>query len=199
MSERLNLEYQRGEIDYIYTHDGEAIEFITRQGYRKVASDQACYERHVVYPIYPDTEILLTDTTVEVKLTGNMNNIMGAIGVLYKRDLDGYILSHVSIDDYQHKFAEEGSYWKKMPQTMIMKTCETSLIRMAYPDLFGSVYYEEEEPDRVIFEKDRIIKFIRKNMEIADDFITTDRPLETLDREALWEIEENIRKVLDER
>jgi hypothetical protein len=130
---------------------------------------------------------------------GDMSNITGAIGILYKKDMPGYIMSYTSMSDYEHKVAEKGDYWDRMQHTMLMKVCETSLIRAAYPELFGSIYFEEESPDKDVTDRGAIVKYIRRNMQVAKEYILTDRPLESLHIDALRDIEKKTKESVNER
>lgn len=155
----LGLSVGDKEIMALCKDDGTWVIIITRNGYRKALAKREDYSRHVVYPIYDNSVINIDGDKVSVNISGGMSNVMGAIGFLYKKDAPGFFMYQDTIDDH-HGTSE---YYKNMPHTMIMKSCEVALIRMAYPDLFANTYSEDEytEIRETKETKDTIIKYLR--------------------------------------
>ncbi len=196
-AEKLSLGIDSGDIIEVFSTSGESIIIIKRQGYRRVAAQQPDYIKHTVYPIYPNTQIEIVDDAIRISMGGDMSNVTGALGVLYKKDVPGYLLHHVSMSDYEHKITEENEWWKKMPQTMLVKTCETSLIRMAYPEMFAGVYFEEEEPEKIVSERKDVIVFLRKNIKTLSGIIPQNIALDNLKIDELRELETKAKEILN--
>ena len=189
----LGLDPNKGEIAKICQEDGDWVIIITRQGYRKAVAEQPDYIRHVVYPIYDTTRVLIKGDVVEVEIVGEMSNLMGAIGFLYKRDMDGFFIYQVSLSDYEHLVADS-KFWKTMPHSAIQKNCEIALIRMAYPELFGNVYAEEEFAEKKGDKRSDMIKLIRQNISVAAKYMPENIKLESLSTGELKQIINNMQE-----
>ncbi|MDP3013298.1 MAG: recombinase RecT, partial [Candidatus Subteraquimicrobiales bacterium] len=138
--------------------DGDPLFIITRNGYRKTAAAQPDYVKHVVYPLYDNSVVRVVGDSVEVTISGGMANLIGAIGFLYKQNVPGFFVYQVHIDDYE---SMTGFYWEQRKNTMIMKVCEVNLIRMAYPDILGNTYSDDEVGEKLYDKKKPLIAFIR--------------------------------------
>lgn len=142
LAKRLGLEYG---VDVVCKHDSTEKDkwntIITRNGYRKAVSAEIDYLRHMVYPIYDNTEIVIDGDNVRVSVNGRKTNLVGAIGFLWKAGLDGPFVMQVDMDDYEHL---EGTYWTNMKVVMLSKIAEVGLLRIAYPALFSGTYSPEE-------------------------------------------------------
>lgn len=187
----LGLDPDKGEIVKYCTPEGEWIIQITRQGYRKALAGQPDYDRHVVYPIYDNTHITIDGNNVRVEVTGEMSNLMGAMAFLYKRDMDGFFMYQLAISDFEHLLADS-RFWKNMPHSAAIRTCEIAVIRMAYPELFGNVYTEDEFVSHKVETRNDIIKEIRTDMEIANGIIEGNVRLESLSTDELKNIRDAV-------
>lgn len=180
LASRLNLDPDSGDIVLMCTEEGEWVIVITRNGYRKALVEQPDYKRHCIYPIYNNTVVDIVDNSVSVHITGAMHNLIGAIGVLYKHNLDGPFIWQVTLDDYLHLNHKS---WTEMKHTMLVKVCEVGLIRMAYPELFAGTYSDSEywgdredgnykSPEtKKTLTKAEAIRYIRENASIVEDLI----------------------------
>lgn len=200
ISEKLGLKVENGEIIETTTPNGDKIVIIKRQGYRRIVSQQPDYIKHIIYPIYPGTEIEISNNDeIHVRMDGDMSNITGALGVLYKQDVPGFFMYHVSMSDYEYKIIESDEWWMRMSQTMLMKTCETALIRMAYPAIFSGIYFEEDDPGKPINERKETINYLRSHMSMTRDFLPSkEYALENLKIEELRELKQKVDKKVSE-
>ena len=187
----LGLDPNKKEIYLSCTPSGQWIYVVTRYGYRKAAAKQPDYLNHVVYPIYDNTRIEIADNKVSVSISGDMCNITGAIGFLYKQGMPGFFCYQSTLSDYDGLISE-GAFWKSMPHTMIMKVCETTLIRMAYPDLFQDTYSEEEFVEEKKAPRKDLIRSIRERLEEARPFLSPTVSLDNMDISELMEIKRKI-------
>lgn len=163
-AKQLNLEIGK-DIVLLCNSDGEWVHVITRNGYRSAVANEPDYHRHVVYPIYTGTRISIAGDTVSIDIPGDMGNIVGAIGFLYKKGMDGFFVWQVSLEDYSHL---PGKLWNEMAGTMIVKVDEVGLIRMAYPKLFSGTYSDDEYWEgRKVNDAEGMVKYIHENCSYA--------------------------------
>lgn len=115
--------------------------FVGRDGYRKGAQRHPLYEYHVCDAVYTNDLFGAKSGEVvhEYKL-GSRGELVGAYCIVKRKYAEKPCYVFVELKEY----STGKSLWQTKPATMIKKVAEAQCLRMAFQDLFGGTYAEEE-------------------------------------------------------
>lgn len=116
--------------------------FVGRDGYRKVAQEQADYNGHLVEAVYSNDRIKVSNGHLEHEFNlFERGHLTGAYCEVYRRGIDVPFRVMVRLDEYKKNFGN----WQSMPETMIKKVAESQALRQAYQGLLGGTYHDAED------------------------------------------------------
>lgn len=123
--------------------DNAAQIFIGRDGYRKSAQANANYDYHHVEAVYENDDLnydLSKGEVIHKQNFKNRGNLLGAYCITKRKNSSKPIFVFVELKEY----STNKSLWASKPATMIKKVAEAQSLRMAFQDIFGGSYAEEE-------------------------------------------------------
>lgn len=125
--------------------DNPAQIFVGRDGYRRSAQANPNYDYHHVEAVYSNDDLHYSVSTGEVSHKQdfkNRGNLIGAYCIVKKKNSSRPIYVFVELKEYD----TGKSLWATKKATMIKKVAETQCLRMAFQEIFGGTYGEEEIP-----------------------------------------------------
>ncbi len=140
--------------------------FVGRDGYRKIISNNANYDGHIVDAVFSNDEFNVDLIQGHVKHIPNFKDrgkLIGAYCIVYMKNsrIPHYVFVEVT------EYNTGRSVWKDKPATMIKKVAEAQAIRMA-DQTCSSTYSEEEMPDDRIGDHSSKAKKLNKALNIYD-------------------------------
>lgn len=134
--------------------------FIGRDGYRKCAQRNAQYDIHHADAVYSnDVFEVRNGNPIHRYGTLDRGKLIGAYSTVKKKSSTEQFFVFVDLKEYN----KGQSCWVSMPATMIKKVAEAQVLRMAFQDVFGGTYSEEEN-----WEKDKNQKSSETNARIIE-------------------------------
>jgi len=115
--------------------------FVGRDGYRKAAQSYPDYDFHQADAVYENDEfeVLNGDVHHKYKLK-DRGRLVGAYCIVKRKNASRPMYVFVDLAEYDKR----QSVWKEKPATMLKKVAESQALRMAFQDLLGGTYGEEE-------------------------------------------------------
>ena len=198
IAEKTGLDPFSNEVT-IQEEEGRYFVIIARDGYRRVAQAEENYDYHQVVPLYEGDQLKIVNGMPEhIQALSAKSDLIGAYGILKKKDSSRPIYLQVSLAEY----ASKDKFWSKSqgkPSTMICKVCESQLIRMAYQELFTGSYSDTEFVSSGKDNKRKEIEdFLREHFDISEQFIK-DKGLLEMDIEELDAVRESVECILQEK
>lgn len=159
-----------------YRTGDKASIFIGRDGYRKGAQRQQSYDFHYSEVVYSNDEFSVTGGVINHKFNlKDRGTILGAYSVAKRKEATQSVYSYVSFKEYNKGF----SNWKTMPEVMIKKVAEATVLRMVWQELFAGTYDESENwnDDVVDVVEDNTVAIEKPKKKVKD--ITPIKKIET--------------------
>ena len=129
--------------------DNPAQIFVGRDGFRRSAQANPNYDYHHVEAVYSNDNLHYDLAKGEVNHTQdfkNRGNLVGAYCIVKRKSATKPVYVFVDLKEY----TTGKSLWGTKPATMIKKVAEAQCLRMAFQELFGGVYAEEEVQEKDI-------------------------------------------------
>ncbi len=123
--------------------DSPAQIFVGRDGYRRSAQANDNYDYHHVEAVYSNDSLHYDLSKGEVNHTQdfkNRGNLVGAYCLVKRKSSSKPVYVFVDLREY----TTGKSLWSTKPATMIKKVAEAQCLRMAFQELFGGTYADEE-------------------------------------------------------
>jgi phage recombination protein Bet len=121
--------------------DSAASIFVGRDGYRKSAQANSNYDYHLSDAVYSNDSFSVHNGEVshEYRVT-ERGNLAGAYCIVKRKSSSKPIFVYVELKEYD----TNKSLWATKKATMIKKVAEAQCLRMAFQELFGGTYSEDE-------------------------------------------------------
>jgi len=124
-----------------YQENVPAQVFIGRDGYRKAAQAHSNYDYHQCDTVYENDIFEIDDGKIRHRYTlKDRGQLFGAYCIVKRRNAEKAVYVFTELKEY----STNQSLWKTKPATMIKKVAESQALRMAFQDLLGGTYGEEE-------------------------------------------------------
>lgn len=140
--------------------DNPAQIFIGRDGYRRSAQANPDYDYHHVEAVYTNDEFYYDYQKGFVTHKSDLKNrgaLLGAYCIVEKKSANRPTYIFVEFKEYN----TGKSLWASKPVTMIKKVAEAQCLRMAFQQLFGGTYAEEEiQPEKDVTPSLNIIQAV---------------------------------------
>ena len=128
-----------------YKENAPAQVFIGRDGYRKAAQAHNNYDYHQCDTVYENDIFEIDDGKIRHRYTlKDRGQLVGAYCIVKRRNAEKAVYVFTEIKEY----STNQCLWETKPATMIKKVAESQALRMAFQDLLGGTYGEEEIPSR---------------------------------------------------
>lgn len=120
--------------------------FIGRDGYRKAAQRQADYDFHYAEAVYSADILVIENGKISHSRTfANRGTLQGAYAIGKRRSSSREVYVTVNLSE----FKKTKGVWATMPETMIKKCAEATLLRMLFQEVFAGTYSEEEKWEEI--------------------------------------------------
>ena len=143
MIESLSLNPFKREI-YLIKYGSQAASIvIARDGYRRMAQEQAEYDYHIVDAIYSKDDFRVENGQPfhKYSIVDSRGELFGAWCVVKRKSSSREMFVVVKMKEYENL---NNPSWKKYPETMIKKVAEGQALKMAFQGVFAGTYIEGE-------------------------------------------------------